>query len=90
MNKTELIDAIALQTGDTKAAATKHLDATLACIVAAVKEGDDVSLIGFGSFKLAKRAARTGKNPATGKVALEFLSLLRVWRRARPVTLSHF
>ncbi len=68
MNKSELLDAIANQTGDSKAAAGKHLDATLAAIVAAVKKGDDVVLVGFGSFKLAKRAARVGKNPKTGEV----------------------
>jgi len=67
MNKSELIDAIAKQTGDTKAAAARHLEATVDAIVAAVKTGDNVTLVGFGTFKLAKRAAREGKNPKTGE-----------------------
>jgi DNA-binding protein HU-beta len=67
MNKSELLDAIVKQTGDTKAAALKHLDATTAAIVAAVKKGDNVTMVGFGTFKLVKRAARVGKNPKTGE-----------------------
>lgn len=67
MNKSELLDAIVKQTGDSKAAAAKHLDATINAITAAVKKGDNVTLVGFGSFKLAKRAARVGKNPKTGE-----------------------
>ena len=66
MNKTDLIDAIAADTGLNKAAAAKALDATINAIVKAVAKGDSVALVGFGTFKSAKRAARTGKNPATG------------------------
>ena len=67
MNKSELIEAVAEEVEISKAAAGKALDATLAAVVKAVAKGDTVSLIGFGTFKPAKRAARTGRNPQTGK-----------------------
>ncbi len=67
MNKTELIDAIAKEAGLTKADAGKALDAITDSITAALKGGDSVSLIGFGTFKVSQRAARTGRNPQTGK-----------------------
>ena len=67
MNKSELIEAVAKEAEISKAAAGKALDATLAAVVKAVAKGDTVSLIGFGTFKPAKRAARTGRNPQTGK-----------------------
>lgn len=66
MNKSELID-VAAEAGDiSKAAATKALDAFLSVIVTAVSKGDSVTLVGFGSFKPVKRAARSGRNPKTG------------------------
>lgn len=67
MNKTELIEAIAKDADLSKAAAGNALDAITAAIVKAVSKGDSVSLIGFGTFKSSKRAARTGRNPQTGK-----------------------
>lgn len=67
MNKTELTDAIAKGADLTKTDAGKALDATLDAIVKAVAKGDPVALVGFGTFKSAKRAARIGRNPATGK-----------------------
>jgi len=67
MNKTELIDAIAKQAGLSKADAGKALNATTDAVTAALKKGDTVTLIGFGTFKVTKRAARTGRNPQTGK-----------------------
>lgn len=67
MNKTELIDAIAKEAGLTKADAGKALDAITNSITGALKAGDSVTLIGFGSFKVSARAARTGRNPQTGK-----------------------
>lgn len=67
MNKTELIEAIAKESGLSKAAAGRVLGATTAAITAALKKGDTVTLIGFGTFKTTKRAARTGRNPRTGK-----------------------
>ncbi|MBO4730497.1 MAG: HU family DNA-binding protein [Bacteroidaceae bacterium] len=66
MTKTELIAKIAAGAGISKAAAKKALDTTTAAIAGAVKKGDKVALVGFGTFSTVKRAARTGVNPATG------------------------
>jgi len=67
LNKTELIEAIAKETELSKAAAGRALEAVLSTIVKTVAKKQDVQLIGFGTFKAAKRAARTGKNPRTGE-----------------------
>lgn len=67
MNKSEFIDAIAARTELSKVASGKALDAVVETIVQAVAKGDGVSLVGFGSFKAAARAAREGKNPKTGE-----------------------
>ncbi len=67
MNKSELIDAIAKEADLSKAAADKALSAAVETIVKAVAKGDTVTLVGFGTFKSSKRAARTGRNPQTGK-----------------------
>lgn len=66
MNKTELINAIAENAGLAKTDAKKALEATLGAIAEAVKKGDKVALIGFGTFSVSERPARTGINPATG------------------------
>ena len=66
MNKSEVIDAIAEKADMTKADAGRALDATVAAISAALKEGDAVTLVGFGTFAVKERAARTGRNPQTG------------------------
>jgi DNA-binding protein HU-beta len=66
VNKSELIEVTAKEAGISKAAAEKALSATMAAVVKAVSKGDSVTLVGFGTFKSAKRAARTGKNPKTG------------------------
>ena len=66
MNKSELIDAIAGSADITKADAARALDATLAAITAALKAGDAVTLVGFGTFSVKERAARKGRNPRTG------------------------
>lgn len=66
MNKAELIEVAAKDADISKAAAGKALDAMIAAVVKAVSKGDSVTLVGFGTFKSAKRAARTGKNPKTG------------------------
>ena len=66
MNKSELIDVAATEADISKAAAGKALDALLAAVVKAVAKGDSVTLVGFGTFKSSKRAARTGRNPQTG------------------------
>ncbi len=67
MNKAELIDAIASGAKLTKADATRALDATIDAISKALKKGDRIGLVGFGSFSITKRSARTGRNPQTGK-----------------------
>jgi DNA-binding protein HU-beta len=67
MNKTELIDQIAASADISKAAAGRALDATVETIKEALKAGDTVSLIGFGTFYVGERAARTGRNPRTGE-----------------------
>ena len=66
MNKSELVEVTAKEAGLSKAAAEKALSATIGAVVKAVSKGDSVTLVGFGTFKSAKRAARTGKNPKTG------------------------
>ncbi len=66
MNKTELIAEIASSAGLTKAEAGRVIDATTSAITASLKKGEAVTLIGFGTFKVSKRAARTGRNPRTG------------------------
>ena len=66
MNKTELIDAIAASADLPKAAAGRALDAVVDSITEALKKGDQVSLVGFGTFSVKPRAARTGRNPQTG------------------------
>ncbi|MBQ7423686.1 MAG: HU family DNA-binding protein [Prevotella sp.] len=65
MNKTELIEKIAAGAGLTKADSKKALDATVEAIKAALKKGDKVALVGFGTFSVTKRPAREGINPAT-------------------------
>ncbi len=67
MNKAELIDAIAAEAGLSKADAKKALDAFVSATGNALKSGDRLSLVGFGSFSVSKREARTGRNPQTGK-----------------------
>ena len=67
MNKSELIDSIAEASGLSKADSKKALDGVTSSIEGALKKGDKVSLVGFGSFSISNRAARTGRNPQTGK-----------------------
>jgi DNA-binding protein HU-beta len=67
MNKAQLIDAIAAEAKITKADAKKALDAFVKTTQVSLKKGDRVALVGFGSFSVAKRNARTGRNPQTGK-----------------------
>ena len=66
MNKSDLIDAIADSADISKAAAGRALDAAVEAVKKALKKGDEVTLVGFGSFYVGKRAARTGRNPRTG------------------------
>ena len=67
MTKSQLIDAIAEKAGLSKADASKALSATLESVTDALRAGEKVALIGFGTFSVSLRAARTGKNPQTGE-----------------------
>lgn len=67
MTKQDLIDAISASAGLSKAAAARALNSTTDAVTASLKKGEAVTLIGFGTFKVSNRAARTGRNPQTGK-----------------------
>lgn len=67
MNKAELIEAMASKADLTKADAKKALDAFIESTTKSLKKGERIALVGFGSFSVAKRAARTGRNPKTGQ-----------------------
>lgn len=67
MNKAQLIDAMASDAKLSKAHAKKALDAFIGCTTKSLKKGERVALVGFGTFGIAKRAARKGRNPQTGK-----------------------
>jgi DNA-binding protein HU-beta len=66
MNRKELIEALASKTDSTKADADRSIAAIIDIVTATLKKGDSISLVGFGSFEVRKRAARTGRNPKTG------------------------
>ena len=66
MNKTQLVAAIAAEAGLTKAQAQKALEATVNAVAGALKNGESVQLVGFGTFSVVETAARQGVNPATG------------------------
>jgi len=68
MNKAELIDKIAKDSGITKTQANDALDAFTNSVVATLKKGDRVTLVGFGTFSVSERSARNGRNPQTGEV----------------------
>ncbi len=67
MNKSELIDAIAAGSDISKAAAGRALDSMIGAITESLQKGESVSLVGFGTFAVKERAARTGRNPQTGE-----------------------
>jgi DNA-binding protein HU-beta len=67
MNKAELIAVLADDAGITKTQANSTLDAFIDAVTKALKKGDKVTLVGFGTFSVSKRAARTGRNPQTGE-----------------------
>jgi DNA-binding protein HU-beta len=66
MNKAELIEKIAKDAGMTKAQANEAIDSFTSSVTSALKKGDRVTLVGFGTFSVAARAARNGRNPQTG------------------------
>ena len=67
MNKSELVDAVASAAELSKASASKAVDAFVDAITGSLKGGDQVTLVGFGTFSVKERAARTGRNPRTGE-----------------------
>ncbi len=67
MNKGDLIEAVSGETGLSRNDATRAVDSVITAITKALKEGTQVSLVGFGTFVVKKRAARTGRNPRTGE-----------------------
>ncbi|NLN25040.1 MAG: HU family DNA-binding protein [Bacteroidetes bacterium] len=67
MNKSDLIDSMATDAGISKATAKKALDSFLGNVKTALKDGERVSLVGFGTWSVSERAAREGRNPQTGK-----------------------
>lgn len=67
MNKSELIEAVATAADLTKADAGRAIDAVVATVTDTLAKGDSLSLIGFGTFSISERAARTGRNPRTGE-----------------------
>ena len=67
MNKSELVAHIANAADLSKAEATRALEAIIETVTASLKEGEDVTLVGFGTFKISARAARDGRNPSTGE-----------------------
>ncbi len=67
MNKTQLIDAIAKDSGLSRADSARAIDSLVTTVQKTLKKGDDVALTGFGKFSVVKRAARTGRNPQTGQ-----------------------
>ena len=76
MNKQELINEVATSTGMSKAAVLNITDSLIGTIETSLKKGSDVQLVGFGTWKRKKRAARTGRNPKTGdaiKIAAKFV-----------------
>ncbi len=66
MNKGQLIDSVAAQLGESKAAATRAVDAVIESITKGIKHDSGVTIVGFGTFTKKERAARTGRNPSTG------------------------
>ena len=66
MNKTQLIDAVAVESGLTKLDARKAVDAFIKTVGEQLKQGEKIALVGFGTFSVLERSARTGRNPQTG------------------------
>lgn len=67
MNRKELAEALAKKTGSSNAEADRNIAAFMDVVTGAMKKGDSITLVGFGTFSVKKRAARTGRNPATGE-----------------------
>ncbi len=88
MNKAQLIDKIALKTKLTKTEAELFLDSTLEIISTSISRGDEIKLVGFGSFSRTKRKARMGRNPQTGKevkIAAAFVPKFRAGKEFKDI-----
>ena len=83
MNKSELIEHIARQADISKAAATRALEAVIGGVKTTLKKGGSVSIVGFGTFAVTKRAARTGRNPRTGRAMTIKASVAPVFRAGK-------
>ena len=83
MNKGQLIEAVASQLGESKAEASRALEAVINCITEGVRHDRSVTIVGFGTFTKKTRAARTGRNPATGQ-PMEIKASTTVGFRASP------
>ena len=83
MNKSELIDAIADDADLSKAAAGRAVDAFVDAVAKALKAGDQVTLVGFGTFMVRERAARSGRNPRTGETITIAASAMPVFKAGK-------
>jgi DNA-binding protein HU-beta len=91
VNKSDLIGSVAKQSGLTKADAERAIDATFQSITVALKKGDEVRLIGFGTFGVAQRAATEGRNPRTGatiKIPAKTLPRFRAGKQLKEAVAS--
>lgn len=85
MNKQELIERVADATGMTKRASGEAVDAVITAITRALRSGDKVALVGFGTFDIRKRQARKGRNPQTGKEIKIAARKVPVFKAGRPL-----
>lgn len=85
MNKTELIEKVAQKTGFTKKDSGRAVEAVLTAITSALRTGDKVSLVGFGTFDIRKRQARKGRNPQTGKEIKISARKVPVFKAGKPL-----
>ncbi len=90
MNKNDLISAVADSSGLTRSDATKAVEGVFDAITGALKSGDEVRLVGFGTFSVAKRKASTGRNPRTGEtMQIKASTRFDSWRRIRRAVRKH-
>lgn len=87
MNKGQLIEAVASQLGESKAGASRAVDAVINCITSGIKQDEAVTIVGFGTFAKKQRKARVGRNPITGE-AMPIKASRTVGFKASP-TLKH-
>ena len=83
MNKSELVDAVAEEADISKAAAGRAVDAMVNAVTSALKEGDQITLVGFGTFMVKERASRSGRNPRTGETIQIAASTMPVFKAGK-------